>query len=252
MGVSGISPDGSGADVVLDAKGIVKSCRHGIWPLGQRKNVLDGVSLSMLRGEVVGVVGENGSGKSTLMQILVGALRADAGSVEVRRAVGYCPQRPVVFERLTCDEHFEIFAVAYGMSRHEQLEARQRLYDDLDARRRVSGRAVLVISHPDAAVGTSWSSEVPSRLRPLSGPHRHGPHRHFRRNGGNSHGRTLDPRARRSSGGPVQHRCEHRGPPADGETSAAAPGRHLACLALDLSRFELTATPRRPRAGSRH
>jgi len=40
---------------------------------------------------VVGLVGENGSGKSTLMKILVGALAADGGRVQVSGRVGYCP-----------------------------------------------------------------------------------------------------------------------------------------------------------------
>ena len=65
-------------------------------------------------GAVVGgLVGENGSGKSTLMRILVGDLRADAGTVTRRGQVGYCPQEPLVYPRLTCDEHFELFGRAY-------------------------------------------------------------------------------------------------------------------------------------------
>ncbi|WP_458041737.1 MULTISPECIES: ATP-binding cassette domain-containing protein [Bacteria] len=70
--------------------------------------VLDEVQLTLTAGEAVGLVGENGSGKSTLMQILVGALSADSGSVSVRGSLGYCPQHPVVFERLTCNEHFAL------------------------------------------------------------------------------------------------------------------------------------------------
>jgi ABC-2 type transport system ATP-binding protein len=68
----------------------------------------------LVAGEVVGLVGENGSGKSTFMKILVGALAADAGTVKRSGRLGYCPQEPVVYERLTCDEHFELFGRAYG------------------------------------------------------------------------------------------------------------------------------------------
>lgn len=108
MGLSGSYAE-TRADVVLAASGISKTYRQGIWPFRRRNHVLDGASLSLHRGEVVGLVGENGSGNSTLMQILVGALSADAGAVDVQGSLGYCPQRSVVFERLTCDEHFELF-----------------------------------------------------------------------------------------------------------------------------------------------
>lgn len=116
-------PAGARADVVLAASGISKTYRQGVWPFRRRNHVLDGAALSLNRGEVVGLVGENGSGKSTLIQILVGALPADAGSVEFHGSMGFCPQRPVVFERLTCDEHFELFGVAYGLTREQRSVA---------------------------------------------------------------------------------------------------------------------------------
>lgn len=129
------------ADLAITARAISKTYRQGLWPFRRTNHVLDGVSLSLHRGEVVGLVGENGSGKSTLMQILVGALSADAGVVDVRGSLGYCPQRPVVFERLTCDEHFELFGVAYRMTREERLAAQQRLYAELDFGRYKGERA---------------------------------------------------------------------------------------------------------------
>jgi ABC-type multidrug transport system ATPase subunit len=77
---------------------------------------------------VVGLVGENGSGKSTLRKILIGALAGDAGTVSDTGRLGYCPQEPVIYERLTCDEHFELFGRANRMTPE-------------------SGRSVLIISH---------------------------------------------------------------------------------------------------------
>ena len=73
------------------------------------------------------MVGKNGSGKSTLMKILVGALEPDAGTVTHAGNMGYCPQSPVVYERLTCDEQFELFGMAYGMSPDAQRRSRGEL-----------------------------------------------------------------------------------------------------------------------------
>lgn len=100
---------------LLTASGIVKSFRRGVWPHRQSLPVLRGVELELRRGEIVGLAGENGSGKSTLMKILVGALRRDGGSLQRSGTLGYCPQQPVLYERLTCDEHFELFGRAYGL-----------------------------------------------------------------------------------------------------------------------------------------
>lgn len=125
---------------VLAAEGIEKSYRHGVWP-GRRQQVLRGVDLVLWPGEVVGLVGENGSGKSTVMKILVGALPADAGTVTRSGRMGYCPQEPVVYERLTCDEHVELFARAYGMSREAERRSRRELYAALGFERYAHTRA---------------------------------------------------------------------------------------------------------------
>lgn len=115
---------------LLRADHVAKTYRTGWWPRLRVTRVLRGAELQVWPGEVVGLVGENGSGKSTLMKILVGALDRDAGAVMLDGR-GYCPQEPVLYERLTCDEHVELFGRAYGMSHAEIVRSRDDVYETL-------------------------------------------------------------------------------------------------------------------------
>lgn len=114
--------------VVLEAAGITKSFGRGWWRGRRSVSVLRGVDLTLRPGEIVGLVGENGSGKSTLMKILVGALARNAGTLVRNGSLGYCPQEPVLYERLSCDEHFELFGRAYDLSSDDLDAARADLY----------------------------------------------------------------------------------------------------------------------------
>ncbi len=126
---SGAAPQLPGIGVVLEASGIIKSFNRGWWPHRSRVSVLRGADMALGRGEIVGLVGENGSGKSTLMKILVGALARDSGTLRRDGTLGYCPQDPVLYERLTCDEHLELFAKAYQLDQVALEAARADLYD---------------------------------------------------------------------------------------------------------------------------
>ena len=119
------------ASAVLRASGITKSFRRGLWPRRRTVPVLRGADVALAPGEVVGLVGENGSGKSTLMKVLVGAIAADAGSVARTGRLGYCPQQPLVYARLTCDEHLELFGHAYAMTADQIATSRAALYEAL-------------------------------------------------------------------------------------------------------------------------
>lgn len=93
--------------VLLDARHVAKSYR--------RLRVLRDANLVVRPGELVAVTGENGSGKTTLLKIFTGLLRADGGEILVGGRLGYCPQDPHLFERLTVAENFAYFAAGYGV-----------------------------------------------------------------------------------------------------------------------------------------
>jgi ABC-type multidrug transport system ATPase subunit len=128
MSVDAPDPDG---EPVLAANDLEKTY-DTIFPFGRSVEVLRGADIDIQPGEIVGIVGANGSGKSTLMKILVGALEPDRGAVETTGRVGWCPQEPLLYDRLTVRETFRLFGEGYGLSTAEIREARDRLARALD------------------------------------------------------------------------------------------------------------------------
>ena len=83
----------------LSVSGLVKS-------FDLEKNILDGITFQIERGERVGLLGKNGAGKTTLFRILTGELRADEGDVIFApgRRVGLISQIPVYPEGFTVED----------------------------------------------------------------------------------------------------------------------------------------------------
>jgi urea transport system ATP-binding protein len=107
-------------EVVLDVKGLHAS--YGATP------ILQGVDLTVRKGEIVSLIGRNGVGKTTTMRCLMGLLRTRGGSVQLRgqeistlssdaRArlgIGYVPQGREVFARMTVAENLMVGELVGG------------------------------------------------------------------------------------------------------------------------------------------
>lgn len=99
---------------------------------GVKKNygafaALKGIDLTIPPGELFGFIGPNGAGKTTLIRISVGIIKPSAGSVAIsgidllrdpdtaKFKVGYVPDRPYLYEKLTPLEHFEFVGGLYSV-----------------------------------------------------------------------------------------------------------------------------------------
>ncbi|ALE73219.1 MULTISPECIES: ABC transporter ATP-binding protein [unclassified Pseudonocardia] len=113
---------------------------------------LDGVTLDVRPGEILGFVGSNGAGKTTTMRIALGVLAADAGEVrlggrpvdlDVRRTIGYMPEERGLYPKMKVGEQLAYLAELHGVGRAgarravlrwaERLGVESRLESTVDA-----------------------------------------------------------------------------------------------------------------------
>src|SRR5919202_5908318 len=110
------------------------------------RRVVNGVSLHIDQGEVVGLLGPNGAGKTTSFHIIVGLTPPDSGQVTIdgmditdvpmylrarNFGVSYLPQEPSVFRKLTVEENILAVLEAQPISWHERRERMEKLIDQL-------------------------------------------------------------------------------------------------------------------------
>jgi len=94
--------------LLLRARGVAR--RYG------SLEALAPTDVELAAGETLALVGPNGAGKSTLLAILAGAIEPSEGVVEGDVAVGWVPQRPGNYARLSARENLELFARLGGVA----------------------------------------------------------------------------------------------------------------------------------------
>jgi ABC-2 type transport system ATP-binding protein len=123
------------AIVLLEATGLRKS-------YGSRL-VLDGVSLTVNAGEIVGLLGPNGAGKTTTLSLLATLIEPDSGSFRIagavpsrrhralRRRLGFVPQAIALYPSLSGFRNLELFARLHGIARQKARSESMRVLEEV-------------------------------------------------------------------------------------------------------------------------
>ena len=104
-----------------------------------RTEVLHGIDIEVPAGAITGLLGPSGHGKTTLVNLVVGALVATSGTIDVlgekapprkvKTSIGYMPQADALYEDLTATQNLRFFGALYGMGRKALDEAIPRVLD---------------------------------------------------------------------------------------------------------------------------
>ena len=129
---------GQGDGLLLTTSNLVKEYRS--------RRVVNGVSINVRAGEIVGLLGPNGAGKTTTFNMVVGVVRPDEGRVTFRQTevtrlpmhkrarlgMGYLTQEPSVFRKLTVEENILAILETCKLSRKERDVRLKYLLEELD------------------------------------------------------------------------------------------------------------------------
>lgn len=137
---------GSGPNV-LETRELVKKYR--------KRKVVNGVSLQVKRGEIVGLLGPNGAGKTTTFYQIVGFIKPDGGSVylddreitrlpmykRARLGLGYLPQESSVFRKMSVADNLMCILETTGLSKKERRAKQESLLRELGIEKLASQKA---------------------------------------------------------------------------------------------------------------
>jgi lipopolysaccharide export system ATP-binding protein len=122
------------------------------------RRVVNGVSLEVKQGEIVGLLGQNGAGKTTTFYMIMGLVKPVGGQIFLGRAeitdlpmhvrarmgVGYLSQEPSVFRRLTVEENIKAILETLGISREDMAVRLEKLMKELGVEHLRKSRAYML------------------------------------------------------------------------------------------------------------
>jgi lipopolysaccharide export system ATP-binding protein len=132
---------------LLTTDKLVKEYRH--------RRVVNGVSINVGAGEIVGLLGPNGAGKTTTFNMVVGVVKPDAGEVRfedrpitrlamhkrARLGIGYLTQEPSIFRKLTVEQNILAILETCRLRRRERAVRLKYLLEELDLTRLSKSKA---------------------------------------------------------------------------------------------------------------
>jgi len=112
----------------------------------KKRRVVNGVTINVAPGEIVGLLGPNGAGKTTSFNMIVGLVRPDEGEVifegksigalpmhqRARKGIGYLTQEPSVFRKLTVEQNILAILETCTSDKLEQKARLKSLLEELD------------------------------------------------------------------------------------------------------------------------
>ncbi|HEX9749704.1 MAG TPA: LPS export ABC transporter ATP-binding protein [candidate division Zixibacteria bacterium] len=124
--------------IELSAVDLMKSYR--------RRRVVNGVSVTIRTGEVVGLLGPNGAGKTTTFYMTIGFIKPESGEVclgtrtitrlpmykRARLGIGYLPQEPSVFRKMSVADNIRVVLETQRLSRSERKQRQEELLEELN------------------------------------------------------------------------------------------------------------------------
>jgi len=94
-----------------------------------KHEIFDNLSFTVGRGQICGILGANGAGKTTAIQLLIGLIKPNEGSITVLgekpghsnlRRIGYMPQLNALYQELSVEENLNFFARMYGVADRQE------------------------------------------------------------------------------------------------------------------------------------
>jgi lipopolysaccharide export system ATP-binding protein len=124
----------------------------------RKRKVVDGVTIEVEAGEVVGLLGPNGAGKTTTFSMIVGITRPDSGRISLdgeditelpmyrraRKGISYLPQETSVFRKLSVEENIDIVLEALSVDGEERRRLRTAYLEELGIDHLAKNKAVLL------------------------------------------------------------------------------------------------------------